>query len=438
MSKSLEEYNKELSMGMKAGYTTGTCACAAAKAALMLMLGKKLELVRVNTPAGISLDLEVLDVSRGAKNISLAVRKYSGDDPDVTDGALVYVSLRLLDKNLIISCEDEALKERLSEALLDRDLNKDDENIIFICGGKGVGKVTKPGLDRAVGEAAVNSVPRRMIRKHLLEILKEEKLDKDILVEISVQGGEELAKRTFNERLGVLGGISILGTSGIVTPMSKQALIDTIKVDMRSKRMNSDYIVAAPGNYGMAYIADRLGIDEASSVEFSNFIGEAIDIAVDNDCKGLLIVGHIGKLVKLAGGIMNTHSNDADSRCELIAAHLIKSEPKNMDANDVLCLAKKLLYANTTDECVLFLKEAGVLKEVMDSLAISMYRYAKQRVSKALILGKKIREKHGAKDNYYDDEDKMKIGILTFTLSEGELARAGDVEFITQKMKKGK
>ena len=126
MSKSLEEYNKELSMGMKAGYTTGTCACAAAKAALMLMLGKKLELVRVNTPAGISLDLEVLDVSRGAKNISLAVRKYSGDDPDVTDGALVYVSLRLLDKNLIISCEDEALKERLSEALLDRDLNKDD------------------------------------------------------------------------------------------------------------------------------------------------------------------------------------------------------------------------------------------------------------------------------------------------------------------------
>lgn len=453
MNKNLEEYNKELMLGMRAGYTTGSCACAASKAALLILLGEEVDLVRIDTPAGISLDLDILNLKIEEDSVSLAIKKYSGDDPDVTDGILIYAKLSFIPNEIkanvkeyikennkksilrtdIKCCCD--IEDKLQEAVLDRDINIDDKNIIYICGGIGVGKLTKKGLDRYIGEAAINSVPRNMIREHLKAVLDDKNIEGDILVEIFVPEGEEVSKRTFNKRLGIEGGISILGTSGIVTPMSKSALIDTIKVDMKSKRENSEYIVAVPGNYGMDYIANKFGFDKGIGVEFSNYIGEAIDFAINLECKGLLLVGHIGKFVKLAGGIMNTHSNDADARAELMAAHLLKCDLENIEASKIVNIAKEILSSNTTDESVGILKREGILKEVMSGLGQSMYKYARQRANKALILGKKMMDRHGINDSYYDDENKMKIAILSFTLEEGELLRVGDFDEILSKIK---
>lgn len=429
MYKSLEEYNKELLLGMKAGYTTGTCACAASKAALLTLLGEEIELVKVKTPAGISLELEPVEIKKDSHSVSLAIKKYAGDDPDVTDGILIYSRVRFLEDLLEID-------EQIKEALLDRDLNKEDDNIIYICGGKGVGKLSKKGLDRDVGEAAINSVPRKMIREHLKEVLKDKKIKKDVLVEIFAPLGQEVAEKTFNKRLGIEGGISILGTSGIVTPMSKQALIDTIKVDMKARRLSNEYIVAVPGNYGMDYISATFGFDKEIGVEFSNYVGEAIDYAVNLECKGILLVGHIGKFVKLAGGIMNTHSNEADARAELIAAHILKCKFKNISSTKILSIAKEVLASNTSDESVKILKNAGILNEVMDSLGKSMYKYVLQRVKKALILGKKMSNKYGINTSYYNDENEIKIAIISFNLEEGELIRVGHIEEILENIRK--
>lgn len=429
MYKSLEEYNKELLLGMKAGYTTGTCACAASKAALLILLGEEIELVKVKTPAGISLELEPVEIKKDSHSVSLAIKKYAGDDPDVTDGILIYSRVRFLEDLLEID-------EQIKEALLDRDLNKEDDNIIYICGGKGVGKLSKKGLDRDVGEAAINSVPRKMIREHLKEVLKDKKIKKDVLVEIFAPLGQEVAEKTFNKKLGIEGGISILGTSGIVTPMSKQALIDTIKVDMKARRLSNEYIVAVPGNYGMDYISTKFGFDKEIGIEFSNYVGEAIDYAVNLECKGILLVGHIGKFVKLAGGIMNTHSNEADARAELIAAHILKCKFKNISSTKILSIAKEVLASNTSDESVKILKNAGILNEVMDSLGKSMYKYVLQRVKKALILGKKMSNKYGINTSYYSDENEIKIAIISFNLEEGELIRVGHIEEILENIRK--
>ncbi len=439
MYKSLEEFNAGLDWGMHAGYTTGSCACAAAKAALYAALGREIDLVRVLTPAGVFLDLEVREreiseeiwEGHTLQALRLGIQKYAGDDPDVTDGIDIYAKLLLLEKDLLLRCKDR--DSRLLEAALDRNLRAEEENAVWICGGEGVGKVEKKGLDRKIGEAAINSVPRQMIRTHLREVLQEAGSSLDVLVEISVPLGRELAKKTFNPKLGIMGGISILGTSGLVLPMSRQALIDTLRLDMQAKAAQNPYIVAAPGNYGMDYAAGILGFEKKNVAEFSNFIGEAIDAALAAGCRGLLLIGHIGKLVKLAGGIMNTHSNDADARCELIAAHLLKVEDTALSAEEILFLARQILQANTTDACLALLKEKGVLQPVMQSLCEAMYRYALQRRDKALQICDKLRKKHG--EESAPAPFPMKIGVLSFNLEEGELGRAGEVEEIIRKGK---
>lgn len=190
---------------------------------------------------------------------------------------------------------------------------KQDLVIINIDGGDGVGRVTKPGLDQPVGNAAINHVPREMIEKEVREVCELLDFKGTLDITISVPKGNELAERTFNPRLGIVGGISILGTSGIVEPMSSQALIDTIRVELRQRySLGYDYVAVAPGNYGLDFMKESYGYDLDRSVKCSNFIGETIDMAADMGFKRMLLTGHIGKLIKVAGGIMNTHSREAD------------------------------------------------------------------------------------------------------------------------------
>ena len=289
----MEEYIIKDGKRLRLGYTTGSCAAAAAKAAcFMLLTGRRKETVELLTPKGILLTLSVLEITQGPDFVSCAIRKDSGDDPDATRDTLIFASVR-----------------------------KTDAPGVFIDGGAGVGRVTKRGLDQPVGAAAINSVPRRMIEENVREVCRLCDYHGGISVIISVPDGERLAQKTFNPRLGITGGISILGTSGIVEPMSEQALVDTIRVELRQRReTGADYVLLTPGNYGADYIRACIGLDPRTAVLTSNFIGDALEICRELGFSGALLVGHIGKLVKLSGGMWNTHSKCGDCRMELLAA----------------------------------------------------------------------------------------------------------------------
>ena len=331
---------------LRMGYTTGSCAAAAARgAAFMLLSGKEIQEVKIHTPKGIVLNLELLDIRRSAEKVSCAVRKDGGDDPDVTDKALIYAEVTF-----------------------------GTEEGIVIDGGFGVGRVTKPGLDQPVGNAAINHVPRQMIRENVEEIQK--KLDdfRALQVIISVPEGEELAKHTFNPRLGITGGISILGTSGIVVPMSEEALISTIRVEMEMRKAQGDRVLlVTPGNYGESFVGTVLGLGLGQAVKCSNFIGSTIDMAVEEGAESILLIGHGGKLIKLAAGIMNTHSSWADGRMEILAAHGAACGAKRE-------LVEQIMEAVTVDEGLRLLEtEDGLREQVMKRVMARLEQHVKQR-----------------------------------------------------------
>lgn len=290
----MEQYLTKDGKRLRLGYTTGSCAAAAAKAATwMLLTGKEKAHIFLDTPKGIRLDLKVEQITISPEEVSCAIEKDGGDDPDVTKGALIFATVR-----------------------------RRKEPGIVIDGGLGVGRVTKKGLDQPVGNAAINSVPRQMIRSNVQEVLDLMDYRGGMDVVISVPQGEELARKTFNPRLGIVGGISILGTTGIVEPMSEKALVDTIRVELNQRRANgAEYVLLTPGNYGSEFIHRELGLDLGYAVQVSNFVGEALDLCRELGFRGALLIGHIGKLVKLAGNMMNTHSKYGDCRMEILAAY---------------------------------------------------------------------------------------------------------------------
>ena len=366
----LDQYVYKNNKKMRMGYTTGSCAAAASKAAAwMLLHGQILPEVELMTPKGIGLHLEVLDPKLSKGEVSCAIRKDAGDDPDVTDGLLIYATV-----------------------------SKTEKPGITLDGGEGVGRVTRVGLEQAVGDAAINKVPRQMIREGVEEICRGAGYTGGLSVIISIPGGEELARKTFNPRLGIVGGISVLGTSGIVEPMSEEALIQTIRVDIKMQLSGGrSYLVLVPGNYGLDFLEDYEPEVLKRSVKYSNFLGEAIDAAVEFGAKGILLVGHIGKLVKLAAGIMNTHSRNADARMDILTAHaaVLGADQET---------AARLMDCITTDEALDILKEKGLLDPVMKRLMERMEFYVDHRSGKSL-----------------------ERGILTFSLEQGVLGESTDV-----------
>lgn len=342
------------------GFTTGSCAAAAAKAAVwMLLSDSEIRQVRLMTPKGIELYLDVEEISRRSDSVRCGVRKYSGDDPDVTDGLLVCAEVKKVETE---------------------DLFQDNEKRIRISGGEGVGRVTRPGLEQAVGEAAVNKVPRRMIREAVLEVCETHGYTGCIHVTLTIPDGERIAEKTFNPRLGILGGLSILGTTGIVEPMSEKALTDTIYLEMKVLRENGHaFCFVTPGNYGSDFLKDEMGMDLSLAVKCSNYIGETVDDARLLGMKGILLVGHVGKLVKLAAGVMNTHSRQADCRMEVLAAH---SAMAGADRNTV----KQIMDCINTTEAVRILKEKDLLPQVMDTVMHRIHEALGRRAGKELAV----------------------------------------------------
>ena len=278
---------------LRRGWTTGTCAAAAAEAAALLLLtGRAPAELRLETPGGLTFTLPVEQPHLDGDAAVCTVRKDAGDDPDITNGVGISAAVR-----------------RASEG-------------VTIDGGAGVGRVTRPGLAMPVGAAAINPGPRAQITAALERAAHECGYTGGFSVIISAENGEDLAKQTYNEHLGVVGGLSILGTSGIVEPMSEKALVDTILLELDSLYAGGQRTAfLCPGNYGADFARDTLGLDLEKAVKCSNFIGEALDHAVFRGFDDILLVGHAGKLVKLAAGVMNTHSSVADGRQEIFTAH---------------------------------------------------------------------------------------------------------------------
>lgn len=343
---------------MRYGFTTGSCAAAAAAAACyMLLTGRKKEEMTILTPKGISYTAKLVDISINESSAACAIVKDGGDDPDITTGAHIVAEAAFLQKESLQKDKTDAVQQ------------------IIIRGGKGVGRVTKPGLDQPVGEAAINHVPREMIEKEVRRICALCDYNGKLQVTISVPEGEEIAQKTFNPRLGITGGISILGTSGIVEPMSSQALLDTIQVELRQKKaMGQQMIAVTPGNYGLDFMKEAFAYDLDKSVKCSNFIGNTIDMAAETGFCGMLLTGHIGKLVKVSGGIMNTHSKEGDCRMELLAAAALKSGGSKTQALEIL-------EAVTTEEGIRILQEGGNLQKTMQILMEKIMFYLQKRAA---------------------------------------------------------
>ena len=336
------------------GYTTGSCAAGAAKGATeMLLGGQKQNETDLMTPKGILLHLELHDVCMEKDTVICAVRKDAGDDPDTTNGILVYARVEKCPKS--------------SEITVD--------------GGKGVGRVTRPGLSQKVGEAAINPVPKAMILKAVEDAADRYHYEGGLKVTISVPEGEQIAKKTFNPRLGIQGGISILGTSGIVEPMSEKALIQSIQVEMKQHfSQGEQYLIVTPGNYGADYLREHMNLPFEKNIKCSNYVGETIDMAVDMGVKGILFVAHIGKFVKVAAGIMNTHSHSADARMEVLAANALRVGADGDTARDIL-------NCNTTDEALDILHEKGLLEPTMQEIMERIQFYLDHRSYEQIKLG---------------------------------------------------
>ena len=337
---------------LRCGYTTGTCAAAAAAgAAARLLTGETLPAVRIATPAGVAVEAELLQHAAGEGWAACAVRKDGGDDPDVTDGALIFARVERTDTPGII-----------------------------IDGGEGVGRVTLPGLDQPVGAAAINSTPRRMIAEQLESAAAKAGYTGGLRAVISVPEGEALAKRTFNPRLGIVGGISILGTSGIVKPMSEAALLDSLYLEMDQRRAaGTEDLLLTPGNYGESFAREVLGLNLDRWCMCSNYLGAAIDHAAGAGFRSVLVVGHLGKLIKAAAGCMNTHSKTADARRETLTAHAALAGADR-------ALLRALFDSPTTDAGVELLKQAGLLGPVMASIGEALDGQLKRRAGEGLTI----------------------------------------------------
>ena len=439
----LDYYIQSGGKRLRCGFTTGTCAAlAAAGAATGLLTGVLPDHMSLMTPAGIMVEVPLVRVREGDSSVC-GVRKDAGDDRDATDGILIVAEAAYGEKGLSDAADGAPNTAETTYREDSQAVNADtfNEITVRIEGGPGVGRVTKPGLDQPVGAAAINSTPRRMITDAVRKVCEASGYAGTIRICISVPDGEKIAAKTFNGHLGIEGGISILGTSGIVKPMSMQAYIDAMNVEIRQQAaLGKTRLILTPGNYGKNFLQEMRGksvsvsgLQNANSenkglesagpestgsesagsestgpessgldstklwstdsgkrkphgmeamlqdpavpvVMCSNFIGDALDSAGMHGFCEVLLAGHIGKMVKLAGGIMNTHSMYADCRADLFCAHAAIC-----GARTEVC--RELMSAATTDACLGILEREGLRETVMESLMTAICSHISRRVS---------------------------------------------------------
>jgi len=363
---------------LRNGYTTGSCAAAAAKAASVLLLGGgRLSRSEISLPKGGTLTLRIGELNEDGGRAVCGIKKDSGDDPDVTDGVMVY-------------------------AVVEKTINPEVE----IDGGAGIGRVTKRGLSVPVGKAAINPIPLGMIEREVRQVMHEHGYAGGMKVVISIPSGAELAAKTFNPRLGIEGGLSVLGTTGIVHPMSEQALVDSIRLELNVIRESGlKKIALTPGNYGETFLSQTLKVHGSYITKCSNFVGCALDSVIETGFSQVLLCGHIGKFIKMAGGIFDLHSKHADCRMELLAAYAAAEGMRP----ETIC---RLLDCVVMDDALRLLEEADVLKKTMERMTDRIWFYLSKRL-----------------------EGRIDAGVVIYSNLYGVLGIAGNAQSIIEQMK---
>ncbi|MDR0569148.1 MAG: cobalt-precorrin-5B (C(1))-methyltransferase CbiD [Spirochaetaceae bacterium] len=381
----MEDYKIVDGKRLRYGYTTGTCAAGAAKGAAALLFGEDCVSVEILTPAGKTARLRLEDIRRDETCGSCAVRKDAGDDPDITGGILVYASARFCPAGILIE------------------------------GGEGVGRVSKPGLDQPVGASAINRVPRRMIQENVAEVCAKHGYSGGVAVRLRIPGGKALAERTFNPQLGVEGGLSILGTTGVVEPMSDAAMIGAIRAEFSVRRASGEKTaLITPGNYGKTFLAGFKCETEKTAllpnpVKCGNFIGDAVDIALDFGFTRVLVAGHIGKLVKLVTGNFNTHSKYGDPRIMIFTAFTALTNP-DLKAGDTLFA--QLFDCATSEAAIDLLQKRGYWEAVLHRILAGIQTQLDRRIA-VYVLSSQTEKK----------EEKEKVERKTADLEEKEIER---------------
>lgn len=377
---------------LRSGFTTGTCGAAAAKAAAVCLLtGEMPEREEILTPKGVLAGLAVKCVRREENLTCFQVQKDAGDDPDVTNGAWVMASV-----------------ERSFGIPEEMWYQSEDYPHLYLTGGEGVGMVTKPGLSCPVGKHAINPVPRSMIFGAVEEICEQIDCREMLLIRMMIPQGVELAASTFNPNLGIVGGISVLGTSGIVEPMSEQALLATIRLELHMKAVEgARMVILTPGNYGENFLKEELHLPLTQAVKCSNFVADAMRMAAEEGFQKVLFVGHIGKLIKVAGGVENTHSKYGDRRMEIMAdcAGTLRETGALKETGALGVLEQQILASNTTEEALDYLEEAGCKSAVMAEAGI--------RIEQVLALW---------------TEGKITAEVVTFSTVHGILYMSGGAD----------
>ncbi|MCC7558775.1 MAG: cobalt-precorrin-5B (C(1))-methyltransferase CbiD [Methanobacteriaceae archaeon] len=339
----MERFNKSPNKEIEFGITTGTAAAAASLAAFLAIKNKTISFVDIKTPVGI-LKIDVANSKcLDEKSGQACILKKSYNDPDVTKNMKICAQVKIIDQPQII-----------------------------IKGGKGVGTITKPGLQVPVGEAAINPTPQSIIEENLKLFLEK---NQGLEVIISAPNGEEIAKKTMNPRLGIIGGISILGTTGIARPMSSKAYMEslTCQIDV-ALAQGYDQLIFVPGNIGQELALKILTKEEDQIVQMSNFVGYMLKEAAHKGVKNIILMGHAGKLVKIAAGIFNTKNSIADGRAEIIAAYAgLVGAPQD--------IIKKVFESKTTEDMIEILNEKDLVKEVFNSIAESIKYKCEKRFS---------------------------------------------------------
>ena len=412
----MEEYVIKNQKKLRLGITTGTCSAAAAQAAAMqLLLGVESHAVTLRTPKGMTVSVPVYLLESDSRKASYKVVKDSGDDPDVTNGTDVCVTVEFAKQRVrewtdgSVEPDGSAEPEGSVEPCIrssnhgsqDRSCAFTSESFPYLTldGGIGIGRVTKEGLEQAVGQAAINCVPRQMIFDAVADVCEKANVCEPLHITVWMPEGETLAKRTFNPKLGIEGGLSVLGTSGILEPMSEQAIVATIETEIRQLHaVGEEKVLVTPGNYGQAYASEYLGLDLAKSVKSSNYIGDTIDLAISYGMKDFLLVGNIGKLVKLAAGIFNTHSKVADGRGEIFAVHAAMA---GADSNVV----QEIYNCINTDRMLDVVEREGLREAVMQSILAAIEKHVDGRIG-----------------------DTMRFGVIVFSEKYGYLGQTSDAE----------
>ncbi|SJQ73384.1 cobalt-precorrin-5B (C(1))-methyltransferase CbiD [Clostridioides difficile] len=405
----MEEYVYIDGKKYRRGYTTGSCATGASKAAVYMLITKnRINTINIDTPKGIPLLLKVDNINISDTFVECSIKKDGGDDIDATHTMDIYARAEIVAKN--DKNKGYLTLKDIDSLSTNSECKSELYKFIRVYGGTGIGVVTKKGLSVDVGKPAINPTPLKMINHEIRKLIGDnfESIlgnDKVLKITIFAPQGETVAKKTFNPRLGIVGGISIIGTTGIVEPMSDDGWKKSLSIELQMKKEQGlDKIILVPGNHGEQFIREKLNIDIKYVVRVSNFIGYMIKEAQRIGYKKILMAGHIGKFIKVSAGIFNTHSKVADARSEILVANLA-------------LMGARYEFLNKINQCV-------TTEETVELINNSEYREVYN------ILSNKCRER--VKQYLNEDSDDIDVEVIIFSMDKSLLGKSDNTDDLVE------